>query len=164
MALKTIYTGGIPPILLYRAQVWISDTDKVSYKSKQVRLKKHINIKIPKAYRTNSNETLCILTELTPIAIKREKACQFYEQTKGSSKLGALIDRDTEVTYWHHPAETINFLTENSEETSTVQIFTDGSKSEQATGAVVPIFRSGKDIKSPKYGLNKDAPIIKPSS
>jgi hypothetical protein len=34
------------------------------------------------------------------------------------------------VKHWHHPAETITFLTED-EETSTIQIFTDGSKSEQ---------------------------------
>jgi hypothetical protein len=34
------------------------------------------------------------------------------------------------VKYSHHPAETITFLTEDNEETSTIQIFTDGSKSE----------------------------------
>jgi len=39
--------------------------------------------------------------------------------------------------------------------TSTVQIFTDGSKSEQRVGAGVAIFRSGNYIKSIKYRLNK---------
>ena len=48
----------------------------------------------------------------------------------------------------------INFLTEN-EETSTITIFTEGSKSEQGVGAGVAIFRSGKHIKSLKYRLNK---------
>ena len=67
----------------------------------------------------------------------------------------ALVDRDTEVRYWHHPTETITFLTENNEETSTIQIFTAGSKSEQGVGAGVAIFRSGKQIKSLKYRLNK---------
>jgi len=144
--------------------MWKKAIEKVSCKLKFQRLQRLINIRIAKAYLTVSNEALCILIGLTAIATKIDAAYQFYQLTKGSTKLETLIDRDTEVTYWHHPAETINFLTENSEETSTVQIFTDGSKSEQATGAVVPIFRSGKDIKSPKYGLNKDAPIIKPSS
>jgi len=32
------------------------------------------------------------------------------------------------VKYWHHPAETITFLTEDIEETSTIRIFADGSK------------------------------------
>ena len=95
-----------------------------------------------------SNEALCILTGLTPIDLKIEKAFQFYHLTKGSTKEEALIDRDMEVKYWHHPAETINFLTENNEETSTIQILTDGSKSEQLVGAGVAIFKSGTHIKS----------------
>jgi ribonuclease HI len=59
------------------------------------------------------------------------------------------------VKFWHHPAETITFLTENNEETSTIKIFTDGSKSEQEVGAGIAIFGSGSHIKSPKYRLNK---------
>ena len=47
------------------------------------------------------------------------------------------------VNYWHDPAETINFLTEENEETSTIQIFADGSKSEQGVGAGIVIFKSG---------------------
>jgi cbb3-type cytochrome oxidase subunit 1 len=35
-ALKTIYTGGILPLLLYGAPVWRKAIDKVSYKSKLV--------------------------------------------------------------------------------------------------------------------------------
>jgi len=59
-----------------------------------------------------------------------------------------------EVKYWHHPAETINLLVENNEVTSTIQIFTDGSQSEQGVGAGVAMFRSGNHIKSLKYRLN----------
>jgi len=49
----------------------------------------------------------------------------------------------------------INFLTENNEETSTIQIFTDRSKSEQGVSTGVAIFRSGKHIKILKCRLNK---------
>jgi ribonuclease HI len=35
------------------------------------------------------------------------------------------------VKHCQHPAEMITLLTENNKETSTIQIFTDGSKSEQ---------------------------------
>jgi len=52
-----------------------------------------------------------------------------------------------EVKYWHHPTETITLLAENNEVTSTVQIFTDESKSEHGVGAGVAIFRSGNHIK-----------------
>jgi len=58
---------------------------------------------------------------------------------------GRSADRsDMGVKRWHHPAETINFLTEDNEDTSTIQIFTDGSKSEQGVGAGTAIFESGK--------------------
>ena len=58
----------------------------------------------------------------------------------------ALVDRDIKVKYWHHPAETVTFRTENDEETSTIQIFTDGNKSEQGAGAGVAIFKSDTHI------------------
>jgi len=86
--------------------------DKVSYKSKLVRVQRLINIRIAKAYRTVSNEALCILTGFIPIAIKIEKAFQFYQLTKGSTKVEVLVDRDMGVRYWQHLAETITFLTE----------------------------------------------------
>ena len=40
-ALKTIYTGGILPLLLYGAPVWIKAIEKGSYKSKLVRVQRH---------------------------------------------------------------------------------------------------------------------------
>jgi hypothetical protein len=80
---------------------------------------------------------------LTPIDLKIEKAFQFYHRTKGSTKEEALFDRDMEVKYWHHPAETINILTKNNKETSKIQILTDGSKSEHRVDAGVAIFKSG---------------------
>jgi hypothetical protein len=69
-ALKTIYKGGILPVLLYGAPVWKKTIDNVSYKSKLVRVQRRINIRIAKAYSTVSKETLCIITGSTPIAIK----------------------------------------------------------------------------------------------
>jgi len=103
-----------------------------------------------------TNEALCMLTELTPIVIKIEEAIQFYELTRGNTKEEALVDLDMGVKYWHHTAEMINFLTENNEETSAIQIFTDGSKSEHGVGAGIVIARSCNYIKSLKYRLNKN--------
>jgi ribonuclease HI len=47
------------------------------------------------------------------------------------------------------------FLTGKNKKTSTLQIFTNGSKSEQGVGAGVAIFKSGNHIKSLQYKLNK---------
>jgi len=92
---------------------------------------------------------------LTPIAIKTEEALQFYEFITGSTREEAMVDREMGVKYWHHPAETLTFLTENNEERSTIPIFTDGSKSEQGVGAGIAISRAGNHIKSLKYRLNQ---------
>jgi hypothetical protein len=102
-----------------------------------------------------SNEALCILTGLTPIALKVEEAFRIYQLTRGRTKEEVLVDLDMGIRYWHHPAETITFRTENNEEASTIQIFTDGSKSDHGVGKGTAIYRSDSHIKSLKYRLNK---------
>ncbi len=69
-----------------------------------------------------------------------------------------------ELKYWNHPAETIKCFTENTDEASTIQLFTDGSKSEEWVGEGVAIFKRGDHIVSLKYRLNKSCTTIKPSS
>jgi hypothetical protein len=154
-ALKAIYIGGKLPFLSYGAPVWKRAIDKVTYKSKLIRVQRLINFRSAKAYCTVSNKSLCILIRLNPNDIKVEETFQFYHFNKGSTKEEALFDRDMEVMYWHHPTETINFLTEYNEETSTIQIFTDGSNSEQGVGTGIAIIKSSTYIKSLKYKLNK---------
>ena len=76
--------------------------DNVNYKSKLLRLQRPMNIRIAKAYRTVSNEALCILTGLTPIDLKIENAFQFNNIIKGITKEDALVNRNMEVKYSHH--------------------------------------------------------------
>jgi hypothetical protein len=92
---------------------------------------------------------------MEPKQNKSRGGISFYHFNKGSTKEKALFDRDMEVKYWHHPTETINFLTEYNKETSTIQIFTDESNSEQGVGTGIAILKSGTYIKSLKYKLNK---------
>ena len=126
-ALKTIYLGGILPLLLYSAPIWVKAVTLKSYKDK-IRVKRIINIKIAKAYRTVSNEALCVLTGLTPIAIKIEETAKLYELTKVSSNKNVIVDNDIEVKHWQHPADAITRMLEDTGERSLIQIFTDGSK------------------------------------
>ena len=51
-ALKTLYTGGIQPLLLYGVPVWAETEEKASYRKMLTRVQRLINIKIAKAYRT----------------------------------------------------------------------------------------------------------------
>ena len=75
-ALRTIYTGGILPLLLYEAPFWINAINKASYKLKITRVQRLINMRLARAYRTVSNEALCLITGLTPIDIKTEETDQ----------------------------------------------------------------------------------------
>ena len=60
--------------------------EKESYKYKLIRVQRLMNIKMSKAYRTVSNEALCLLIGMTPIDIKIEEAAKLYRLTKGSTK------------------------------------------------------------------------------
>jgi hypothetical protein len=45
-ALKTIYTGGIRPLILYGAPLWSSVLNKKCFRGKIIKIQRLINIKI----------------------------------------------------------------------------------------------------------------------
>jgi hypothetical protein len=104
-ALKTIYAGGISPLILYGAPVCKGVLDITSYKAK-LPVQRLINIRIAKAYRTVSNEALCVIMGLIPINMKTEETSKYYELVQGQ---GNLFDREMEVKHWTHPAKTRNY-------------------------------------------------------
>ena len=56
------------------------------YRDTIIRVQRIINIKIAKEYRTVSNEALCVLTGLTPIAIKIEEMARLRTQKVAHTK------------------------------------------------------------------------------
>jgi hypothetical protein len=149
-ALKTIYTGGILPLLLYGAPIWRKAIDKASYKARLLRVQRLINIKIAKAYRTVSHEALCVLTGTMPIDLKIEQEARLYQLTKSNDK----FDKDMEIKYWQHPA-VASISSMDEEEEGLIQIYTDGSKTEEGVGSGIAIFESGQHIESVQHRLNK---------
>ena len=87
-----------------------------------------------KAYRTVSNEALCVITGMTPIQLKIEKAVQLYFQTRSQTKDTGQFDNNKEARWWQHPAESVIMTDEENEEASPLQIYTDGSKTEKRGG------------------------------
>jgi hypothetical protein len=82
-ALKTIYAGGILPLILYGAPVWKGVLDITRFKAKLIRVQRLINIRIAKAYRTVSNVALCVIMGLIPTNVKIEETAKHYEFVKG---------------------------------------------------------------------------------
>ena len=66
------------------------------------RVKRLINIKISKSYRT-PNEALCILTGNASIEIKAEEAANIYRITRDKQNL--LLDHEAEQEDWTHTAD-----------------------------------------------------------
>ena len=89
-ALKTIYTEGILPLMLNGPPVWKSVLNWSCYKAKINRIQRHINLRFVRAYRTVSNEALCVINGITQIHIKIDEIGRVYEITQG---MGTQYDR-----------------------------------------------------------------------
>jgi hypothetical protein len=126
-AIKTIYTGALLPLLLYGAPIWVNAIKKQATK-KKIRVQRLINMRIATAYRTVSNEALCMITRLTPIDIQIEEVASLFQITKGRTKEELPFDLDTRIKHWLHPAFSITILKECNDEDSDLEIFTDGTK------------------------------------
>ena len=87
--------------------------------------------------------------------MKNQEASQLYQLNKSNREDDVILERNTGVKDWQHPAETITILKDSNESTSSTQIYTDGSKTEHGVGAGIAIFRFGKHLKNLKYRLNK---------
>jgi hypothetical protein len=78
--------------MTYGAPVWKDALNKASFKARLIRIRRLLNVKIAKAYRTVSNDALCIIMGLMPIHIKIQ-VVKYYEINKCKDE---QYDRDTE--------------------------------------------------------------------
>jgi hypothetical protein len=150
-ALKTIYTGEILLLILYGAPVRKSVLNRSCYKTKLVRLQRLINIRIAKAYRTVSNDALCVITGLMPINLKLEEATKYREMNKGE---GLLFYRETEVKNWIHPAKHIAITDGQEDSSHYIHAYTDGSKNEAGVGSGIAIYSDCSLKTTLKFRLN----------
>ena len=130
-------------------------------KTKYTRVQRLISLRIAKAYRAISHEALCIITGIPPINIKVEEAVALYNITTGRTIQRSQIDKEENPKYWLHPADTIE-VNDNIDDTTdaqedskhSIQVYTDGSKSECGVGVAVVIFKDDKIIDTKKYKLD----------
>jgi len=87
--------------------VWKSVMNKHYYKAKLIRIKRLLNIILAEAYRTVSNEALCVITGIKPIHTKTEEAGRYYEVTKGKR---TQYDKEMDVKNWIHPAKHVKII------------------------------------------------------
>jgi hypothetical protein len=102
-ALNITCKGTILPLMLYGAPVWIGAMEKKCNRTIYSRVQRFVNIKIAKAYRTTSNEALCILTGITPIEIKAEETAKLHHITR--DRQNHQLDHEVELKDWTYPAD-----------------------------------------------------------
>jgi hypothetical protein len=101
-----------------------------------------MNIKIAKAYRTTSNEALCILTRITPTETKAEDTANLYSIIR--DRQNHQLDHEVELKNWTHPADSVTISKQNEANEHTIQIFTDRSKNEHGVGSGTAIYIQNK--------------------
>jgi hypothetical protein len=138
--------------MLYGAPVWIGAMEKKCNRTIHSRVQRLMNIKMAKAYRTTSNEVLCILTGITPIEIKAEETANVYRITRG--KQNNLLDHEIELKDWTHPADSVTISEQNEANEHTIQIFTDGSKNKHGVGSGTAIYIQKKLTHQMKHKLH----------
>jgi len=108
---------------------------------KYIRVQRIINILTAKAFRTTSNEALCILTCLTPIIIKTEEAVRLYNVRKIRGSQPQEIDYAVENRNWPHPADGAIIIEDEYTKEPNVLACTDGSKCELGVGSCTVIHK-----------------------
>jgi hypothetical protein len=117
--------------MLYTAPVWVESINKECNRAKYIRVQRLISLRIATAYRTISQEALCILTGITPINTKAEEVAILYNIATGRNKQKFQMDEAEKPRKWLHPPDIDSIKDVKEDEEPFWQIYTDGSKSQQ---------------------------------
>jgi hypothetical protein len=107
---------------------------------KYIKAQRMINLRIPKAFCTTSNEALCIVADTTPVLLKIEEAVKIYNLKKGRGNQTHAIDREVELKYWQHPADEAKILEADEHENKIIHAYIDGSKTRHEVGSGVALY------------------------
>jgi len=124
--------------LSYAAPVWIECLTRNNNATKLTRVQRLINIKIAKAFLTTLHEALSILTGITPVSIEVGNIAKFYHITRGNEQEG-LYDVSKDYRKGTHPAEATEIKEKCKRMEYMIEVYTDGSKSENRVGSVIAI-------------------------
>jgi hypothetical protein len=138
-ALRIIHKSAILPLLSYASPVWIEALTRQNNCRKYKKVQRLINIKMAKAYRTMSSEALCILTALTHIIIKIKEIVKGYETIKAEDAK-KTVGISLNYKKWPHPADFVLQREADESKEYTLEVFTDGSKSEEGRGSGIIMF------------------------
>ncbi|CAF4921525.1 unnamed protein product [Pieris macdunnoughi] len=160
--IKIIYTAVVEPIVLYAANAWADAANKAYIIKKLDTVQRSFAIKICRAYRTTPLSSLRVLSGLLPLDLRAHENKTLYEIKKGYTACehlkGAEVEIKTPFCKTSHPATAaLEYVILSNEELtingSSLQIYTDGSKTEEGVGAAISLWKGDIEIKSQKLHL-----------
>jgi ribonuclease HI len=151
----TIYTSIIEPIVTYASSVWFKAVNKKCVKRKLNTLQRTIGIRIAKAYRTTSLNSIQAIAGIMPLHLKiRERLIIDY--VKRNKKHPSLPeDREFQgvVPYYEHPhpgirmGATVIFSDSiSNSDRAAFEIYTDGSKIDNNVGAAFVVYNNKAEL------------------
>ncbi|XP_067123772.1 uncharacterized protein [Centruroides vittatus] len=160
-AIKELYNAVFIPKITYAANAWHIAADKVRNKRTLLAAQRHAALRMAKAFRTVSTEALLVICGILPIDLVLHEKAQRYRVRKGDAiSVGDL--RFDAGTYGFRPALTdlpsppdritIMESTENGHEN--IEVYTDGSKTDEGVGAAFVVFKHGKELTNRQYKLD----------
>lgn len=154
--MSIIYKGAILPVLSYGIPVWIQALNANHNVRRLKRVQRLINIKITKAFRTTSHEALCVIAGSTPIDIELSAIAKYYNIVRRSYNKEETTHLDIAKNYreWPHPAENIELQEKDDDERYTVQIYTDGSRTDTGVGSGIAVYISKERVHQFQYRLD----------
>ncbi|XP_067118884.1 uncharacterized protein [Centruroides vittatus] len=158
----------IEPIVTYAAEIWGSSATRVHIKRKLISIQRLSTISIAKAYKTAPTEALLVLCNLQPVDLKIRQAYIRYNLTKLAENkitLNHLLQITSKDNYKDeiktlgkfildngigketdpepiHPSFAITHEVDYTCNDSTVNIYTDGSRTKVAVGCAFVVYKA----------------------
>jgi len=157
--IKIIYQAAIIPLITYGAPIWSSALSVKANVTKLRRVQRHILIKIIKSYRTISHDAACVISGLLPIELQIKQVATERTLLTGFTLDGFGDEYDAPVLFENspHPAEYREFAVNKSGMLPVnpgLEIYTDGSKTDQKVGCSFVVMENGTFIESHGFRLH----------
>jgi ribonuclease HI len=148
-AMRQIYIGAVEPLILYASLIWGHVATSAHNCRKLRSIQRMMLLRITKAYSTTSNDALCVMARVIPIHLRIGEQLSLHT---------AVTDGTVELPAPHlslgHPATRtrVNRVIRASD--TSIQIYTDGSKSASGVGAAFHATDDGVTICDRQFKLN----------
>lgn len=164
---RQIYLGAVEPLILYGCSVWARALCLKANKRRIARLQRQFLLRIAKAYRTVSYNSLYVITDVLPLDLKIWELSNFiYYRRKGHLPRNRAIPLDVPRPFYtlRHPSRRssldVMISEEEDQDTDGLRIYTDGSKIESGVGCAYVSYVGSTEQCSELFRLGAECSVF----